>query len=682
MDGNTKKRTFDEMAAALAKLEAEAGQQLVMQRDLIHAKDRVDDELMRFKSIQGYISGALDVEIEEDFYQLTLEAVIEAFEFEIAMFFLPCDEPDCMRVAAQFGLDDVPETIAFERGWLAGQESQIIGKDGGALEAWADMGLDHAILCPFFGKSGEMAGLILGGISVDNAGFYEPITDKSVSAYTVMVQQVAAIWNTRQLTGEMRKQNAKLEVEMGKALLSQQDLIKTKDQVDDELMRFKSIQDFIAEALTTGTVDEFYVATLEAIIGAFELEVALFLRKDEETEKLVVAAEFGFEDAPGALDYEAAWFGADEGRIAGAGDGILAAWPGLNLDQAIICPFRDRDGDFAGVVLAGITTDSTDYYDAIKPELTAAFSVMVQQSGAMSITRELNEEIQRQNLRLVDLTSSYSRFVPFEFLELLERNSIEDIDAGDNASLDVSVLFFDIRGFTMLTEKLGPAPTFAWLNDVLSIMEPLIAAEHGFINQYQGDAIMALFPGPADGALRCAEAMMRAGMEFNARQQEAGGETVAFGLGINSGPLLLGAIGSENRLDSNVVGDTANLAARTESLTKHYRVPCIFTAHTHARTEAIGNHKVRDLDNVIVQGRESAVQIFELMLDARPAPEDFAAALDLYRRGEFNGAGDAFENYAAANPYDGAALVYLERCKAHAEMPPANWTGVTVMDEK
>ncbi|MBT5178340.1 MAG: adenylate/guanylate cyclase domain-containing protein, partial [Rhodospirillaceae bacterium] len=408
----------------------------------------------------------------------------------------------------------------------------------------------------------------------------------------------------------------------------------------------------------------------------------LFLRKDEETEKLVVAAEFGFEDAPGALDYEAAWFGADEGRIAGAGDDILAAWPGLNLHQAIICPFRDRDGDFAGVVLAGITTDSTDYYDAIKPELTAAFSVMVQQSGAMSITRELNEEIQRQNLRLVDLTSSYSRFVPFEFLELLERNSIEDIDAGDNASLDVSVLFFDIRGFTMLTEKLGPAPTFAWLNDVLSIMEPLIAAEHGFINQYQGDAIMALFPGPADGALRCAEAMMRAGMEFNARQQEAGGETVAFGLGINSGPLLLGAIGSENRLDSNVVGDTANLAARTESLTKHYRVPCIFTAHTHARTEAIGNHKVRDLDNVIVQGRESAVQIFELMLDARPAPEDFAAALDLYRRGEFNGAGDAFENYAAANPYDGAALVYLERCKAHAEMPPANWTGVTVMDEK
>jgi class 3 adenylate cyclase len=517
---------------------------------------------------------------------------------------------------------------------------------------------------------------------VAGSDFHEPITEKSVSAYTVMVQQVAAIWNTRQLNDEMRKQNARLEAEMGKALLSQQDLIKTKDQVDDELMRFKSIQDFVAEALTTGTVEEFYMATLEAIIGAFELEVALFLRKGEADDELLVAAEFGFEDPPGSLGYEAAWFDAPEGRIANAGDDILAAWPGLNLHQAIICPFRDRDGNFAGVVLAGITMDSTDFYDVIKAELTAAFSVMVQQSGAMSITRELNEEIQRKNLHLIDLTDSYSRFVPFEFLELLERASIEDIDAGDNASLDVSVLFFDIRGFTMLTEKLGPAPTFAWLNEVLRVMEPLIAAEKGFINQYQGDAIMALFPGPADGALRCAEAMMRAGHDFNARQRDIGGEAVHFGLGINSGPLLLGAIGSDNRLDSNVVGDTANLAARTESLTKHYGVPCIFTAHTHARIEAIGNHKIRVLDDVIVQGRESAVQIFELMLEIRPGHEDFAAAFDLYRQGAFAAAAEAFTSYAGAHSDDAAAGVYLERCNIYAADTPADWTGITVTDQK
>ena len=96
------------------------------------------------------------------------------------------------------------------------------------------------------------------------------------------------------------------------------------------------------------------------------------------------------------------------------------------------------------------------------------------------------------------LTESYSRFVPFQFLELLERNSIEDIDAGDNASLEVSVLFLDIRGFTLLTEKLGPEPTFAWLNSVLSVMEHLIAAENGFINQFDAESRdFLIFPGPA-----------------------------------------------------------------------------------------------------------------------------------------------------------------------------------------
>ena len=216
-----------------------------------------------------------------------------------------------MRLAAQFGLDDAPGQVPFHPDWLGSEESVIIGGGGDAMSDWVDFDLDHAILCPFYDKSGELAGLILGAISSADSDFFGSITAETVPPFTVMVQQVAAIWNTRQHHDEMRKQNARLEVEMGMAILSQQDLIKTKDQVDDELMRFKSIQDFIAEALTTGTVEEFYMATVEAIIGAFELEVALFLRKDEGAGKLLVAAEFGFEDAPDALDYEASWFGAD-----------------------------------------------------------------------------------------------------------------------------------------------------------------------------------------------------------------------------------------------------------------------------------------------------------------------------------------------------------------------------------
>lgn len=682
MDGASKKRTYDELAAALAKLEMESAQHLVMQRDLIHAKDQVDGELMRFKSIQGYISGALDSEDEDAFYMQTLEAVIEAFEFEVALFFLPCEEPDCMRVTAQFGLDEAPEKLPFQSDWLACEESVIVHKDDEAMSGWVDLGLETAILCPFCSKTGELAGLVLGGVTIENSDFYDDISEGSVSAFTVMVQQAAAIWNTRQLTDEVRRQNTRLEAEIGRYLVTQQDLIKTKDQVDDELMKFKSIQDFIAAALVTETVEEFYTTTLEAIIEAFELEVALFLRKGETDGQLAVAAEFGFDEPPEALEFDEAWFVSPEGRIIGADDDILSAWSGLNLHQSIICSFTDKNEEFAGAVLAGITADSTDYYDPIDEDQNAAFTVMVQQAGAMSITRELNEEIQRQNRRLISLTDSYSRFVPFEFLELLEKDSIEDIDTGDNASLEVSVLFLDIRGFTMITEKLGPAPTFAWLNDFLSAMEPLIAAEKGFINQYQGDAIMALFPGPADAALRCAEAMMRAGQTFNDDQLATGGQAATFGLGINSGPLLLGAIGSENRLDSNVVGDTANLAARTESLTKQYGVPCIITGHTHDRIEAVGNHHLRDLDEVVVKGREGSVKIFELMLDPRPGGADFEAALALYRAGDFTTAGHAFGTYAEANPEDLAAKFYRDRCDNYAKAPPENWSGVTIMGEK
>ena len=123
-----------------------------------------------------------------------------------------------MRLAVQFGLDDAPGQAPFHPDWLGSEESVIIGGGGDAMSDWVDFGLDQAILCPFYDKSGELAGLIQGAISSAGSNFYEPITAETVPPFTVMVQQVAAIWNTRQLNDEMRKKNARLEAEMGKAL--------------------------------------------------------------------------------------------------------------------------------------------------------------------------------------------------------------------------------------------------------------------------------------------------------------------------------------------------------------------------------------------------------------------------------------------------------------------------------
>ncbi len=483
----------------------------------------------------------------------------------------------------------------------------------------------------------------------------------------------------------------RLEAESGHHLLVQQNLIGTKDRVDRELMRFKAIQDYITGALEASTAAEFHTLTLESIIEAFEFEVALVLRTTAEERQLVAAAEFGFDDPPGLLPFSLDWIDLEDSRIVDAADPLLDNWRELKLAQAIVCPVSDKSGGFSGAILAGITLESADFFEPITDEHKSAFTVMVRQASALWTNRELNEEIKSHNEKLVDLTGSYSRFVPFQFLELLNRESIEEIGAGDAAGLEMNVLFADIRGFTTMSEQLGPQGAFAMLNEFLSAVEPAIETENGFVNQYQGDAIMALFSGEADAALRCAVAMIKETQVLNVRRKSRNEDEIRFGLGISSGPLMLGAIGGGQRLESNVVGDTANLSARIESLTKLFGSQILFTNHTKERLQDPAKFEIRELDRVIVVGRETAVTVYELMdVDApelkaqkQQIQAQFEKGLEHYRAGEFLPACKRFEACVALAPDDRAAALYIERCRALAANPPEDgWDGLTVLGQK
>lgn len=484
---------------------------------------------------------------------------------------------------------------------------------------------------------------------------------------------------------------ARLEAETGRQLVVQQNLILTKDRVDRELMRFKAIQSYIANALDVNSVGEFYTLTLEAIIEAFEFEVALVLRTTADSGQLVAASEFGFNDPPSLLPFSSDWMDTTQTSIVAASDPLLEHWSELNLAQAIVSPLFDRSEVFSGAILAGVTRDNADFFEPITEEHGSAFTVLVRQASALWTNRELNEEIQSHNERLVTLTDSYSRFVPFEFLELLSRKSIEEIGAGDSTALDMNVLFADIRGFTTLSEQLGPSDAFATLNEFLSVVEPVIEGEKGFVNQYQGDAIMALFPGEADAALRCAIAMLKETEALNTRRRSRNAPEIRFGLGISSGPLMLGAIGGGRRLDSNVVGDTANLASRTESLTKLFGTPIVFTEHTKERLNNSNAFEIRELDRVIVAGREQAVTVYELMDVNEPelrtqkqeTQAQFEQGLAQYRTGDFVSALKRFQACVALAPKDEAAALYVERCRDLCENPPqSGWEGITVLERK
>ena len=210
------------------------------------------------------------------------------------------------------------------------------------------------------------------------------------------------------------------------------------------------------------------------------------------------------------LPFSTDWADLKQIFIVVAADPLLQNWSELNLAQAIVSPLHDKSDRISGVILAGITHDNADFFESITDEHVSAYAMMVRPAGALWINHELNEKIQSHNERLVALTDSYSRFVPFQFLELLNRDSIEEIGAGDSTALDMSVLFADIREFTTMSEQIEPSDAFATHNEFLSVVEPVIEGEKGFINQYHGNGIMALFPGEADAApLPCSKRRTR-----------------------------------------------------------------------------------------------------------------------------------------------------------------------------
>lgn len=349
----------------------------------------------------------------------------------------------------------------------------------------------------------------------------------------------------------------------------------------------------------------------------------------------------------------------------------------LDLSQMIVCGLRSEEGVFFGFYIIGFSDKKKGLFrpfDTFDIEFFHAIGVQV--SALL------------ENLNLRD---SFRRFVPFEFLALLKKRSVQEVDPGDNVSLDMHVMFTDLRDFTLMSEGMGPEGVFTLLNEYLAVMEPEIASVGGFINQYQGDAIMALFAGEADSAVQGAIRMREALGALNMARVDRGETPLRTGTGINSGRLLLGAIGSEERLDSNVVGDAPNLASRVESMTKVYGAKVLISGNTYAHLSRPAEFTLRELDRVIVAGKTEPVVIHELLdVDSAELREQkaecaarFAEGLYCYRAGKFRDARLLFAECLVKAPLDDAAALYIGRCAELLAHPPAGvWDGTTVIPGK
>jgi adenylate cyclase len=237
------------------------------------------------------------------------------------------------------------------------------------------------------------------------------------------------------------------------------------------------------------------------------------------------------------------------------------------------------------------------------------------------------------------------------------------------SACDASVLFADIRNFTTMAEKLSPRDVVVMLNEIFTDLFDAVSDADGVLDKYIGDAVMAVFGAPlttgrdAANAVASALRMQEMIAVINTRRLARGDMELRLGVGISSGEVIAGTIGSPKRMDYTVIGDSVNLAARLQDITKTYGVDIIICEATANQLDS--SILIRELDEIKVKGRERAERIYEVLIE--PLPDGLAAAYDrgraAFARGNRDGAVNAFRAALKLAPDDGPSAFMLRRAQ-------------------
>lgn len=291
-----------------------------------------------------------------------------------------------------------------------------------------------------------------------------------------------------------------------------------------------------------------------------------------------------------------------------------------------------------------------------------------------------------------DLAHLFGTYVPPELVDEMVKDPDRYSMQAD--SRELTVMFCDMRGFTQLSENMPPAQLQALLNNVFSRLTLVVRANQGTIDKYIGDCVMAFWGAPVDAkahatqAVQAALEMVDAIDALNREHAAKGWPAVGMGIGLNTGPMLVGDMGSDIRRSYTVMGDAVNLASRLEGLTRHYGVDWVVSEDTRRKAPGFFWQEV---DTVAVKGREKAVTIYTLL---RPdsgvkgvAPQEeqrmWAQVLKSYRAQDWDTCEVHLLNVMRLCPSRPLHAFYAKRLKeARSNPPPVNWDGVTRFDSK
>ncbi|TYA52466.1 adenylate/guanylate cyclase domain-containing protein [Formosa maritima] len=320
-----------------------------------------------------------------------------------------------------------------------------------------------------------------------------------------------------------------------------------------------------------------------------------------------------------------------------------------------------------GTVINDILYDNqiinTGYYSSyglVVFIFSQSFLLSIKFTNAFSSIVKLSSNIKKINI-------ASNRFVPSEFLSFLGKESIVDVKLGDHVTKVMTIFFADIRSFTSISESLTPEENFNFINSLLNKFGPIVRKNNGFIDKFIGDGIMALFPDNPKDALVAAIELLKELEEYNVNNG-IGSAPVKLGIGINTGTLMLGTIGEEERMDGTVISDSVNLASRLEGLTKIFSSNIIVSENVLLEVKDVLDIEYRFLGKVPVKGKNISVAIYDVFSSdskemksiKHEIKEDFEKAIACYENESFNEAKKLFVKVQTLFPDDLATQYYLD----------------------
>ncbi len=340
------------------------------------------------------------------------------------------------------------------------------------------------------------------------------------------------------------------------------------------------------------------------------------------------------------------------------------------------------------ILLAVFAGTNTYLFARYNTWLNLIYPVLTMMTVYLAITvyRYITEEREKKKIR-----GAFQYYLTASVINEMLKDPTKLKLGGDKKAL--TVLFSDIRGFTSVSEKLTPEELVHLLNEYLTAMTDIVFKYDGLLDKYMGDAIMAVYGAPLDQpdhavrACRTALDMLKELKKLQKKWGDEGRPVLHIGVGINSGDMVVGNMGSQMRFDYTVMGDSVNLGSRLEGINKEYGTNIVISEYTYAAVKDVLT--CRELDSVRVKGKKLPVKIYELLCEKKDAATHeafmrlFETGLEQYKQARWDEAISVFRQVLELKPGDPPSELYIRRCQDLRENPPPPpWDGVFEMTKK